>query len=157
MLFWSRINCLAAHLWFIYHIKTEDQFTSTLGAFDLKQRCAEWSPYDKKAVGSYAFELLSRYFDVIRWSFCSALLQIERAYWKSAEITRQLVCHMIAIMWFAYRGTTCLDSCTHHQQERHISRQFESLMFAVTQSHTHHGLDKISALSRRFDAHHRLY
>ncbi len=55
-----------------------------IGAFDLKQRCAEWSPYDnkyresdKKAVGSYAFESFSRYFDVIRWSFCAALLQVE--------------------------------------------------------------------------------
>ncbi len=57
----------------------------TIGAFDLKQRCAEWSPYDikyresdKKAVGSYAFESFSRYFDVIRWSFCAALLQVEQ-------------------------------------------------------------------------------
>ncbi len=56
----------------------------SLGVFDLKQRCAEWSPYDikyresdKRADGSYAFESLSRYFDVTLLSFCA---EVERAY-----------------------------------------------------------------------------
>ncbi len=39
---------------------------------------------NKKAVGSYAFESLLRYFDVIRWSFCSALLQVECTLWEKA-------------------------------------------------------------------------
>ncbi len=54
-----------------------------LGAFDFKRRCAEWSVYDitvpresdKRADGSYAFEWLSRYIDVIHWPFCAAPLK----------------------------------------------------------------------------------
>ncbi len=56
------------------------------GAFDLKQRLqndhrmtSKYRESYKKAVGSYAFKSLSRYFDVIRWSFCTAPLQVERA------------------------------------------------------------------------------
>ncbi len=44
----------------------------TLGVFDLKRRCAEWSVYDistareiREQMDPYAFELLSLYFDVI--------------------------------------------------------------------------------------------
>ncbi len=77
----SHGSCLV--MWFICPL-----VFPLLGTFDLKQRCAEWSPYDikyresdKKAVGSYAFESFSRYFDVIRWSFCAALLQVECTYW----------------------------------------------------------------------------
>ncbi len=54
-------------------VSPRDHSNLLLGAFDLKQRCAECSLYDikyresdKKAVGSYAFESFSRYFDVIR-------------------------------------------------------------------------------------------
>ncbi len=57
-----------------------------LGAFDLKQHwqndhlmTSKYRESYKKAVGSYAFKSLLRYFDVIRWSFCSALLQVKRA------------------------------------------------------------------------------
>ncbi len=45
---------------------------------------------DQKAVGSYAFESLSRYFDVIRWSFCSALLQVECAYRLREHMARNM-------------------------------------------------------------------
>ncbi len=70
---------------------------ATVGAFDLKQRCAEWSPYDikysesdKRADGSYAFEWLSRYFDVIHGPFCGAPLKVERAYRLQAVILTSL-------------------------------------------------------------------
>ncbi len=39
---------------------------------------------DKRADGSYAFEWLSRYFDVIHWLFCAAPLKVERAYLQMA-------------------------------------------------------------------------
>ncbi len=57
--------------------------------FDLKRRCAEcvWHQstaraireqmYPVPAADPYAFESLSRYFDVIHWSFCSVPLQVE--------------------------------------------------------------------------------
>ncbi len=36
---------------------------------------------------TYAFELLSRYFDVIHWPFCAAPLKVERTYWHDWEQT----------------------------------------------------------------------
>ncbi len=50
---------------------------------------------DKKAVGSYAFESLSRYFDVIRWAFCAAPLQVERAQWYADQLLEGRVGHVI--------------------------------------------------------------
>ncbi len=58
----------------------------TLGAFDLaalrkngQSMTSKYRESDKRD-WSYAFEGLSRYFDVIHWPFCIASLKVERAY-----------------------------------------------------------------------------
>ncbi len=57
----------------------------SLCAFDLKQRSAEWSPYDIK-VPRERFECIWTdcfliALAVIQWSFCAALLQVEHTYY----------------------------------------------------------------------------
>ncbi len=64
----------------------------SLGAFDFKRQndqcmTSKYRESDKRADGSYALEWLSRYFDVIHWSFCAAPLQVERTYWHDWEQT----------------------------------------------------------------------
>ncbi len=50
----------------------------------LRRMITVWHQSTTRAIryldGSYAFESLSRYFDVIRWLFCTALLQVERTF-----------------------------------------------------------------------------
>ncbi len=65
-------------------------YADLLGSIDFKRRCTEWSVWhqsttDKRADGSYDFEWLSRYFDVIHWPFCAVPLKVERAYWHDWE------------------------------------------------------------------------
>ncbi len=82
---------------------------------------------DKKAVGSYAFESLSRYFDVIRWSFCTALIQVERALnltWCN-DVTWQQHIRNHSIV-----ETAVISVCVWG---------FEGLLFCLFMAEAHHG------------------
>ncbi len=61
-----------------------------LGTFDLKQRCAEWSPYDIKVpwerfecIGSDCCLIALAVIWCPKVSILQALLQVERAYWQT--------------------------------------------------------------------------
>ncbi len=62
---------------------------------------------DKRADGSYAFKSLSRYFDVIRWSFCAVLLQVERAYcYEWIRFGKWSMTHLYCSHHLQYTGLT---------------------------------------------------
>ncbi len=57
---------------------------------------------DKKAVRSYAFESLSRYFDVIRWSFCTASIRTRLLWSKSATFVNKSLISSFNISEFVF-------------------------------------------------------
>ncbi len=62
-----------------------------IGVFDMKRRCAEWHQSTARAMREetdpYAFESLSRYFDIIDWSFCAVQLQVEHTFFYIDHVT----------------------------------------------------------------------
>ncbi len=58
---------------------------------------------DKRANGSYAFEWLSRYFDIIHWPFYVALLKVQRAYDSRVSRDSVITASVVENRVFSYR------------------------------------------------------